>query len=181
MTAHQDCAQSWVTDCERSGQPLLCPVCKYKVELEGRWDPIVQLNDAVARRFTRASPFLLLSGVSVGVHLCLHAYGLVALWAFAGEEAALRFVMGRQPSPGRRADFLSRITRERFGDSLVLVNVGPALLLSQLFPRFSNRLFMPMASLVSSYCPSACQIQKMYFCTYKVLADCAPSSTACGM
>ena len=148
LTAHQDCAQSWVIDCERSGTPLRCPVCKYKVELVERWDPVVKLSDAVGRRFSRATPLLLVTGVSMGVHLCLHAYGVMALWAFAGQDAAIRYVQGRQKLPGRTQSFAT-FARDRVGGSMILINVAPALLLGHLLPGFSNRIFMPTASLVS--------------------------------
>ena len=144
LEAHQDCMLSWVTDCERSNKPLQCPVCKSAIEMEGPWDPIVALSEAVSRRFTRASPFVLFTGVSLGVQFSAQMYGAVAMWMFAGREPLLEFMFGPDMNgmPPRRLKF------SRVGNAAILMNVAPALLIGQLLPGVGNKIFVPTASLV---------------------------------
>ncbi|OAA54673.1 Zinc finger, RING/FYVE/PHD-type [Cordyceps fumosorosea ARSEF 2679] len=152
LEAHQDCMLSWVTDCERSGRPLLCPVCKSAVEMEGAWDPIVALTDVVHRRFRRASPLMLFTAASMGVQFSMQMYGAVALWAFAGKDATMRFVMGPEMMiDGRRAAPLA-FARGRIANALTLMNVAPALLLGYFFPGWmSDKVFLPSASFYGIY------------------------------
>lgn len=145
---------SWVTDCERSNKPLQCPVCKSMIEMDGPWDPIAAAHDAVRRRFTRASPFILLTGISVGAQFSLQMYGAMAMWAFAGKDALLQFVLGHEPGfGGMAAPVAGGFARERIVNALVLMNVGPALLVSLLFPGLSNRYFVQTATAVSRPLP----------------------------
>ncbi|KAH6610087.1 hypothetical protein Trco_000107 [Trichoderma cornu-damae] len=151
LEAHQDCMLSWVTDCERSNKPLKCPVCKSAIEVDGPWDPIASLHNAIQRRFTRASPFILLTGVSVGVQFSLQLYGAMALWTFAGKEALLRFALGPDMLIDGRSPGTLRFAKERIVNALVLMNVAPALLVSQLLPGITNRYFMHSASIYGVY------------------------------
>ncbi|KAF4336840.1 zinc finger RING-CH-type [Fusarium beomiforme] len=151
LEAHQDCMLSWVTDCERSNKPLQCPVCKDHIQLEGLWDPIVAMTDAVATKFTRASPFILLSSVTLGVQFSLQMYGAFAMWAFSGREALVDFVLGHEIWAHGEASRVLMSGGERLGNALVLTNVGPALLLGQLMPWFGNKIFLSTASLYGVY------------------------------
>ncbi|KAF5024710.1 hypothetical protein F66182_3224 [Fusarium sp. NRRL 66182] len=139
LEAHQDCILSWVTDCERSNKPLLCPVCKDRIQLEGPWDPVVAITDAVATKFTRASPFMLLSSVTLGVQFSLQMYGAFAMWAFSGREALMDFILGHEVWDRGEASRLLMTGSERLGNALILTNVGPALLVGQLMPWFGNK------------------------------------------
>ncbi|EGR52910.1 uncharacterized protein TRIREDRAFT_119792 [Trichoderma reesei QM6a] len=151
LEAHQDCMLSWVTDCERSNKPLKCPVCKSAIEMDGPWDPIASLHDAIQQRFTRASPFILLTGVSVGVQFSLQMYGAMALWTFAGKEALLRFALGPDMVIDGRPPGALRFAKERIVNALILTNVAPTLLVSQLLPGLTNRYFMQSASIYGIY------------------------------
>ncbi|KAL5083245.1 hypothetical protein Trisim1_001863 [Trichoderma cf. simile WF8] len=151
LEAHQDCMLSWVTDCERSNKPLKCPVCKSAIEMDGPWDPIASLHDAIQRKFTRASPFILLTGVSVGVQFSLQMYGAMALWTFAGKEALLQFALGPDMLIDGRSPGALRFAKERIVNALILMNVAPTLLISQLLPGLTNRYFMQTASIYGIY------------------------------
>ncbi|KAH7214057.1 hypothetical protein BKA60DRAFT_573591 [Fusarium oxysporum] len=151
LEAHQDCMLSWVTDCERSNKPLQCPVCKDRIQLEGLWDPIVVMTDAIANKFTRASPFMLLSSVTLGVQFSLQMYGAFAMWAFSGREALVDYVLGHEIWVHGEASRILMSVGERLGNALVLTNVGPALLVGQLMPWFGNKIFLSTASLYGVY------------------------------
>lgn len=139
LEAHQDCMLSWVTDRERSNKPLECPVCKSVIQLEGPWDPIVALSEGIHRRFTRASPYLLFTGVTVGVQFSAQLYGAVAMWVFAGRGALLEYLFGTQNKFARA------------GRAATLMNVGPVLLLSHMLPGVSNRILCTSATMVCKH------------------------------
>ncbi|KAK5996664.1 Small glutamine-rich tetratricopeptide repeat-containing protein 2 [Cladobotryum mycophilum] len=147
LEAHQDCMLSWVTDCERSNKPLQCPVCKAPITLEGPWDPIASLHDAFQKKFTKASPFILLTGMSVGVQFSLQMYGAVALWTFAGKEELIKFMFGPDMPVDGRGPGVVKFAKQRVMNALVLMNVAPTLLVSQLLPGLSNKYFMQSASI----------------------------------
>ncbi|KAM0348705.1 hypothetical protein ACHAPU_004142 [Fusarium lateritium] len=151
LEAHQDCMLSWVTDCERSNKPLQCPVCKDRIQLEGLWDPLVAITDTVANKFTRASPFMLLSSVTLGAQFSLQMYGAFAMWAFAGREALVDYVLGHEVWAHGQASRILMSGGERLSNALVLTNVGPALLLGQLMPWFGNKIFLSTASVYGVY------------------------------
>ncbi|KHN98634.1 RING finger domain protein [Metarhizium album ARSEF 1941] len=151
LEAHQDCMLSWVTDCERNNKPLQCPVCKSTIEMEGAWDMVVALNEAVRNRFTRASPLILFTGVSMGVQFSLQMYGALALWSFAGKDTMMRFLLGPEMVIDARSAGGVRFLRERIWNALVLMNVAPTLLISRLLPNLSNKIFLPSASLYGMY------------------------------
>ncbi|POR38940.1 E3 ubiquitin-protein ligase MARCH5 [Tolypocladium paradoxum] len=151
LEAHQDCMLSWVTDCERSNKPLQCPVCKSMIELEGPWNLVVAAADAVHRRFTRASPLVLFTGVSMGVQLSLQMYGAMALWTFAGKDTLLRFMLGADMVIDGRSAGNMRFLKERIWNVLLMMNVGPTLLFGRLLPGLSNKIFLPAASLYGMY------------------------------
>ncbi|KAG5929675.1 hypothetical protein E4U42_005107 [Claviceps africana] len=152
LEAHQDCMLSWVLDCERTSKPLLCPVCKSTIEMEGPWDLLVTLNDLIQKRFTKASPYMLFTGFAMGVQFSLQMYGAMAMWSFAGKKTMMRFLLG----PGMVLDARNegagvRLVRDRIWSSLVMMNVAPTLLLGRLFPYSSSRIFLPAASLYGMY------------------------------
>ncbi|KAM4067030.1 RING finger domain-containing protein [Hirsutella rhossiliensis] len=151
LEAHQDCMLSWVTDCERSNKPLFCPVCKSKIELEGHWDLVVAAEDAIHRRFTRVSPFVLFTGVSMGVQFSLQLYGALALWTFAGKDSLLRFLLGPDlVIDASRAGSVGFV-KDRIWRALAMMNVAPALLFGRLLPSLSNKVYLPAASLYGMY------------------------------
>ncbi|KAM0361301.1 hypothetical protein ACHAPY_007647 [Fusarium culmorum] len=151
LEAHQDCMLSWVTDCERSNKPLQCPVCKDRIQMEGPWDPIVSVTDAVANRFTRASPFMLLSSVTVGAQFSLQMYGASAMWVFAGRQALVDYVLGHEVWANGDVSRVLMTGGQRLGKALILTNIGPALLIGQLMPWFANKVFLSTASLYGAY------------------------------
>ncbi|KAM0196213.1 hypothetical protein ACHAPQ_000192 [Fusarium lateritium] len=151
LEAHQDCMLSWVTDCERSNKPLQCPVCKDRIQLEGLWDPLVALTESVANKFTRASPFMLFSSVTLGAQFSLQMYGAFAMWAFSGREALVDYVLGHEVWAHGEASRILMSGGERLTNALVLTNVGPALLLGQLMPWFGNKIFLSTASVYGVY------------------------------
>ncbi|KAG8673225.1 hypothetical protein FPOAC2_06662 [Fusarium poae] len=151
LEAHQDCMLSWVTDCERSNKPLQCPVCKDRIQLEGPWDPIVSVTDAVANKFTRVSPFMLLSSVTIGAQFSLQMYGVSAMWAFAGRQALVDYVLGPDIWANGQVSRALTTGGQRLGKALVLTNIGPALLVGQLMPWFANKVFLSTASLYGVY------------------------------
>ncbi|KAK7414801.1 hypothetical protein QQX98_006403 [Neonectria punicea] len=151
LEAHQDCMLSWVTDCERSNKPLQCPVCKSKIRLEGPWDPVVALTDVISSKFTRVSPFVLLTTATMGIQFSLQMYGACAMWAFAGRESLVQFMLGPEVNVGGQHSRVMRMASERLGNALILMNVGPALLLGQLTPWLGNKIFLPTASLYGVY------------------------------
>ncbi|PHH80867.1 hypothetical protein CDD80_6426 [Ophiocordyceps camponoti-rufipedis] len=150
LEAHQDCMLSWVTDCERSGKPLLCPVCKSAIELESPWDPVVAFSSAIHRRFSRASPYLLISGVSTGVQFSLQMYGALAMWTFAGRDSTMRFLLGPDAMMDVHATQVGSL-KERVFKALTLMNVAPVLVFARLFPCLSHRVFCPTASIYGMY------------------------------
>ncbi|KAF4585383.1 RING finger domain protein [Ophiocordyceps camponoti-floridani] len=150
LEAHQDCMLSWVTDCERSGKPLLCPVCKSVIELESPWDPIVAVSSAIQRRFSRASPYLLISGVSTGVQFSLQMYGALAMWTFAGRDSTMRFLLGTDATMDVHA-VQGGSLKERVLKALTMMNVAPVLVFARLFPCLSHRVFCPTASIYGMY------------------------------
>jgi hypothetical protein len=152
LEAHQDCMLSWVTDCERSNKPLQCPVCKDRIQLEGLWDPLVAITESVANKFTRASPFMLFSSVTLGAQFSLQMYGAFAMWAFSGREALVDYVLGHEVWNHGEASRILMSGGERLTNALVLTNVGPALLVGQLMPWFGNKIFLSTASVVCLYC-----------------------------
>lgn len=150
LEAHQDCMLSWVTDCERSNKPLLCPVCKSRIQLEGPWDPIVALTEGISRRFTKTSPFVLATSVTLGVQFSLQMYGALALWTFAGRDAFLSYLVGQSVVVnGERAVEVLPV-KQRLGNALVLTNVAPVLLIGKLMPWLGNKIFLPSACFVSA-------------------------------
>lgn len=142
---------SWVTDCERSNKPLQCPVCKSRIQLEGPWDPVVAITDVISNKFTRASPFILLSSTTMGVQFSLQLYGALSMWAFSGREALVDFVLGPEVWANGRTTRLIETAGTRLTNALVLTNVAPALLLGQLTPWVGNKIFVPSASLYGIY------------------------------
>lgn len=147
LEAHQDCMLSWVTDCERSKKPLQCPICKSAISIEQPWDPLVALDGTVRRRFTSWSPYALLAGTMGGVYVCMETYGVMAMAAFSGSEAAIQyaFAMPINATP------VQRFQRGAIHQT-VLGYIAPALIAAKLLPETSNHAFLPMASLVSPMC-----------------------------
>ncbi|KAJ6789035.1 hypothetical protein PWT90_07834 [Aphanocladium album] len=151
LEVHQDCMLSWLTDCERFGRPLNCPICKSAIKMEGAWDPIVPMTDLIAKRFTKISPFMLFTALSLGIQFSMQMYGVIALWAFSGKDAMIRFIIGPTMMTGGRRIAGLALTRERFTKALVLMNVAPALLIGHLFPGWSDEIFLPITSFYGIY------------------------------
>ncbi|RDA92081.1 hypothetical protein CP533_3594, partial [Ophiocordyceps camponoti-saundersi (nom. inval.)] len=151
LEAHQDCMLSWVINCERSNKPLLCPVCKSAIQLDYSWDPIVAATGAIWRRFNRASPLLLFTGVSLGLQCSLQMYGGLALWAFAGKDSLMRFILGPDMFLDATAGAHRSFVMDRIWKALAMMNVGPVLLFVKLFPGLSCRFFCPTASMYGMY------------------------------
>ncbi|KAK0383003.1 hypothetical protein NLU13_8919 [Sarocladium strictum] len=145
LEAHQDCMQSWVTDCERSNKPLRCPVCKSDIHLVTPFDPVLALNEAFTRRFNRASPLLLLTGSSMGLGLALEAYGIGAMWAVAGREATWKFILGESMKFDAAAG--GQVQKR----ALVLMSAAPVLLTNKLLPSLSMKLALPFVSFYTMY------------------------------
>ena len=145
LEAHQDCMQSWVTDCERSNKPLRCPVCKSEIQLILPFDPILSLSEVISRNFSRASPFLLLTGSSMGMGMALEAYGIGALWAVAGREATWKFILGNNMLFD--ATKVGGVQKR----SLVLMSAAPILLTNRLLPTLSMKMALPCVSFVRLY------------------------------
>ena len=137
LEAHHDCMLSWVTDCERTGKELICPVCKYHITMEGPWDPVVAFEGALRKRFSRASPYILCTAVFVGVNFSLQMYGATAMSMFVGREQTLRFLV----SGGGM--------KEKIKNLAILTNIAPALIVAELFPALTNKVCVPIASAVS--------------------------------
>ncbi|RCI14495.1 hypothetical protein L249_5923 [Ophiocordyceps polyrhachis-furcata BCC 54312] len=151
LEAHQDCMLSWVTNCERSNKPLLCPICKSTIQLEASWDPIVAATGAIYRRFTTVSPLLLFTGVSMGLQFSLQLYGGLALWAFAGKDSLLRFLLGPDMYLDATAGSHRGFVTDRIWKALAMMNVAPVLLLVRFFPVLGYRFFCPTASMFGMY------------------------------
>ncbi|TWU72002.1 hypothetical protein ED733_003490 [Metarhizium rileyi] len=105
----------------------------------------------VQKRFTRASPFVLFTGVSMGVQFSLQMYGALALWSFAGKDTMIRFLLGPRMVIDAKNTGGVQFVRERIWSALVMMNVAPTLLFSQLLPNLSNKIFLPSASLYGIY------------------------------
>lgn len=146
LEAHQDCILSWVTDCERSNKPLRCPVCKSDIEMEGQWDPIVSLHDYVVKRFTRGSPWVLMSGLTFGLASGLQMYGAASIAVFAGREALLQMMLGDE----RTVDVTvpTGFTAERLRNGLFMMQIGPTLLMHRIFPSLVDTIVSPQVLLV---------------------------------
>lgn len=146
LEAHQDCILSWVTDCERSNKPLRCPVCKSDIEMEGQWDPIVALHDYIVGRFTKGSPWFLVTGATLGVTSGLQMYGAMSIAAFAGREALLQLMLGNE----RTVDVTkpAGFSGERLRNGLMLMQIAPALLVHRVTPSLVDYLFSPQLFLV---------------------------------
>lgn len=164
LEGHQDCVLSWITDCERSNKPLLCPICKAPIELDEPWDPIAAIHYGLHRRFTRLSPFILFTGVSIGIQFSLQMYGALALWTFAGKGALMRFILGPEMMNARGHVGMWAI-KGRIWNALILMNVAPVLLFAKFMPSLSHRFFLPTASLVrfSLFAPSTTHIRLFSF------------------
>lgn len=146
LEAHQDCILSWVTDCERSNKPLRCPVCKSDIVMEGQWDPIVSLHDYVVKRFTRGSPWILMSGLTFGLASGLQMYGAASIALFAGREALLQMMLGDE----RTVDVTvpTGFTAERLRNGLFMMQIGPTLLMHRIFPSLVDTIVSPQVLLV---------------------------------
>lgn len=143
---------SWVTDCERSNKPLQCPVCKSAIQLEGPWDPVVAFSEVMQRRFTKASPFMLFTGVTLGVQFSSQMYGALAMWMFSGHDALMQYLL--RPDLGGYGRNPSQVKFARLGRAAILMNIAPALLLGKLLPNLSNRIFVSTGTMVRSANPS---------------------------
>lgn len=129
----------------------MCPVCKSAIEMEGPRDLLVAFNDLVQKRYTKITPYIILTGVSMGLQFSLQMYGALALWSFAGKNTMMRFLLGPDMIIDAQNGGGVRFIRERIWSSLVMMNVAPTLLFGQFFPSLSNKIFLPTASLYGMY------------------------------
>lgn len=125
------------------------------------------MNEAITKRFNRASPLLLLTGSSMGLGLALEAYGIGAMWAVAGREATWKFILGE----GMKFDAATGGTvRKR---ALVLMGAAPVLLTNKLLPSLSMKLALPFVSFVCAtvYIREGLQLMKCQYTMYHAMHD----------
>ncbi|KAI1862890.1 hypothetical protein JX265_008936 [Neoarthrinium moseri] len=109
LEGHQSCLLTWVADLEMQGKAVTCPLCKSSIGVVDRWDPAVQLSDAVTNQLSGLSPWVLLTFGLSGAAMGSAFYGVHALDVFAGPEAVQRFLYLRPESEGYLDMFLAKM------------------------------------------------------------------------
>ncbi|OLN97086.1 Small glutamine-rich tetratricopeptide repeat-containing protein 2 [Colletotrichum chlorophyti] len=137
LEGHQDCMIEWVTDLEREGKEIRCPVCKATINIDEPWDPALALNNQVHKSFSKVSPGLILGGLGAGTCAGLAMYGNIALRVFVGPEAAFQFLFSER----------NGVPIENWAHIAILPAIAPALVIGQSFPVLGNVFFMPAAAL----------------------------------
>lgn len=117
LEGHQSCLLTWVADLEAQEKLVQCPLCKSKIEVVDRWDPAVQLSDALVRQFSGLSPMVLLSFGVGGIFMSSALYGMQSLEVFAGPESAMRYIFVEPENEG----YLNTLI-ERFRSALPALN-----------------------------------------------------------
>ncbi|KAJ0160340.1 hypothetical protein CTA2_8137 [Colletotrichum tanaceti] len=139
LEGHQDCMIQWVTELEREGKEIRCPVCKAVINVDEPYDPALALNNRIYKAFSKMSPGLILGGLGAGTWVSLAMYGNIAVRVFAGPEATYRFFFNDNNPRG--------IPMVNWIHVAILPTVAPALILGQSFPVLGNVFFMPAAAL----------------------------------
>ncbi|KAL0936295.1 ring finger domain-containing protein [Colletotrichum truncatum] len=139
LEGHQDCMIEWVTELEREGKEIRCPVCKAPINVDEPWDPALALNNQIYKAFSKISPGLILGGLGAGTWVGLAMYGNIAVRVFAGPEATYRFFFNDRNPRG--------IPTVNWIHVAMLPAIAPALVIGQSFPVLGNVFFMPAAAL----------------------------------
>ncbi|TIC93634.1 E3 ubiquitin-protein ligase MARCH5 [Colletotrichum higginsianum] len=139
LEGHQDCMIQWVTELEREGKEIRCPVCKAVINVDEPYDPALALNNRIYKTFSKMSPGLILGGLGAGTWVSLAMYGNIAVRVFAGPEATYRFFFNDNNPRG--------IPMVNWIHVAILPTIAPALILGQSFPVLGNVFFMPAAAL----------------------------------
>lgn len=126
----------WVAEFEAkegSTKKMKCPACKGRIRVIQPHDPVVSLNDWLFRKYSRATPPLLLT-LLIGMGGAGSAwYGASAAMAFTGTEGLFRFL--RVDSMVRRGGRLILADRATMaGKMLLLQMIAPVLLISRALP-----------------------------------------------
>lgn len=129
VEGHQACVLEFINELDRERKPYQCPVCKTKLNVQQPLGALVPIHDTIYKTFARLSPALLGLGSLGGTLVGLSAYGVLAFRAFAGPEAAKRFLK----QEGWDWHFL------------LLPTVAPVMVLSQSLPEISRRIINPIA------------------------------------
>ncbi|KDN64876.1 hypothetical protein CSUB01_09037 [Colletotrichum sublineola] len=139
LEGHQDCMIQWVTELEREGKEIRCPVCKATINIDEPYDPALALNNHIYKAFSKVSPGLILGGLGAGTWVGLAMYGNMAVRIFAGPEATYRFFFNDSNPRG--------MPMVNWIHVAMLPTIAPALVLGQSFPVLGNVFFMPAATL----------------------------------
>lgn len=143
LEAHEECLLRWISEIETSNRRykggLKCPACKEPFKIEEPYDAFLAIRDRLFYRYTRTSPFILLFLVVGGSTAGAACYGLGAASAFAGPEAAMRWVGFRS---GRVPSILFKMWKLSF--------IGPYLVVYRWWPSLGNILSLPFSLLVGS-------------------------------
>ncbi|EXF74191.1 hypothetical protein CFIO01_06785 [Colletotrichum fioriniae PJ7] len=139
LEGHQDCMIQWVTELEREGKEILCPVCKAKINIDEPYDPALALSNQIYKSFSRVSPGLILGGIGAGTWVSLAMYGNIAVRVFAGPEATYRFFFNDRNPRG--------VPMVNWIHVAILPTIAPALVLGSSVPILGNVFFMPVAAL----------------------------------
>ncbi|KAI5917450.1 hypothetical protein F4810DRAFT_45759 [Camillea tinctor] len=137
LEGHQECLLAWVADLEAQSKEVKCPVCKSKITVTERWDPAVQLNSFLIRKFARLSPKILLGFLASGALVSSSVYGIQALDWFAGTDATIAFLF--QSEDLTVGQFLRQhiFSREKTSHAINYTNIcllpfiAPALILNR--------------------------------------------------
>lgn len=140
----------WVDDCERSSRLVKCPICEAVIKMEEPWDPFVKLSDMIAKLFSRTHPLILSAALLMGSQFTMQMYGAIALWTFSGADTMMHFVMGPQMVIDGGGMASLAVRSQRITNALILASVAPALLVGRVSSSWSNKIFLPTASFVSS-------------------------------
>ncbi|KAK1991706.1 hypothetical protein LX36DRAFT_675070 [Colletotrichum falcatum] len=139
LEGHQDCMIQWVTELEREGKEIKCPVCKATINIDEPYDPALALSNHIYKAFSRVSPGLILGGLGAGTWVGLAMYGNIAVRVFAGPDATYRFFFNDSNPRGMHMVNWIHVA--------ILPAIAPALVLGQSFPVLGNVFFMPAAAL----------------------------------
>jgi hypothetical protein len=147
LDAHAACMLRWIAEVEDAGERfkngLRCPACKAPITLEEPYDPVVGIRDRLYARYSRLSPYVLLTVVSGGGIVGAAWYGCNAAILFAGPEAVTSWL--GPWGPWTRQARPSQVLR-----LWMLSSVGPGLVLMRWMPSLGSVLLLPFSVLVGS-------------------------------